>query len=186
MPAPVIMNTYRIEGDVAYLDVSTRAHPDAVTRIALRDLDKVIDGLGRWYAYKNSERPEIYVRRSITVGGGKQQSQMLHKFLAQEPGCPVVLHIDFDGLNNLRENLKPSDRHEQAAHARHAKGKYRGVFERPDNRRYRAIIGIDGELVHLGTYGSESDAAKAYDAAARAKYGALARLNFPSGPEGGA
>jgi len=38
----------------------------------------------------------------------------------------------------------------------------------------------DGKSLYLGTYTDETDAARAYDAAARQKFGEFARCNFPA------
>lgn len=180
MPAPVRPNAYRVDGDVVYMDVSTKAHPGVVTAIDLADLATALDGLGRWYAHRTNGRPQIYARRSIiTVAAGYQ---FLHRLLAQTDACPVVIHRDHDGLNNRRSNLLATSRDRQAAHARHAKAKRRGAFWDEDGQRWRAIIGSRGRLVHLGRFATEDDAARAYDAEALELFGDLARPNFKGAP----
>lgn len=178
MPAPVRLNSYRIEGSVAFVDISTRANPGIVTTVDAVDLPLVLDARGRWYAYKHPNRPMIYAMRMITVGPGRQAYQLMHRFLAKTKRAPVVIHLDHNGLNNRRQNLKATTRGGQAAHARHAKAKFRGVFRRGSGS-CRAIIGVGGRLLRLGTFKSDIEAARAYDAAARKHFGALARLNFP-------
>lgn len=55
---------------------------------------------------------------------------------------------------------------------------YCGVSK--DKDRWRAVIGIPGgKMKYLGLYDTQEDAARAYDKASLAMYGATARLNFP-------
>jgi len=54
---------------------------------------------------------------------------------------------------------------------------FRGVCRNKD--RWSARITRDGKHVHLGTYDTKEDAARAYDEAARRLHGEFARFNFP-------
>lgn len=56
---------------------------------------------------------------------------------------------------------------------------YRGVCWIPRLRRWRAMIGVQGKRMYLGTYADEAEAARVYDAAARRYLGGKARTNFP-------
>jgi hypothetical protein len=57
------------------------------------------------------------------------------------------------------------------------KSPYRGVYW--ERGRWRAKIGHNYEKLHIGYYLDEEEAARAYDAKARALLGENARLNFP-------
>lgn len=57
---------------------------------------------------------------------------------------------------------------------------YRGVWQSvhpPRIPRWRACISVEGKTIHLGTFLSAVDAARAYDAAAMRYHGADAVLN---------
>ncbi len=47
--------------------------------------------------------------------------------------------------------------------------------------KWAASIRVDGKLLHLGYYGNEVEAAKAYDEAAIKHFGEYAKLNFARG-----
>ena len=56
---------------------------------------------------------------------------------------------------------------------------YKGVYYKAKTARWTARIQLDGKTNHLGTFSTSADAARAYDVAARRRYGAMACLNFP-------
>ncbi|GBG25977.1 Hypothetical Protein FCC1311_021972 [Hondaea fermentalgiana] len=60
--------------------------------------------------------------------------------------------------------------------------RFRGVCWLKKRRAWRARIEIEGVRKHLGYFDNEEDAARAYDARARATHGLSARLNFPDQP----
>lgn len=54
---------------------------------------------------------------------------------------------------------------------------YKGVYKK--RSRWAARIAVNGETTWLGTFKTEEEAARAYDAAAKRLHGEFARLNFP-------
>jgi hypothetical protein len=91
-------------------------------------------------------------------------------------------HINGDGLDNRRANLRPTNHKLNMANTRiyssNTSG-YRGVSFRRDLRKWVAHINIDGRKRHVGFFSSPEQAAIARDAAAIAAWGDFARLNFP-------
>lgn len=124
-----------------------------------------------------------YARRQRARAGGGQQAQMLHSFLT---GWSLVDHINGDGLDNRRANLRQATVMQNARNRRKIFGlsAYKGVARADSiSTPWRARITIAGSRLQLGNYANELDAARAYDAAARHHFGEFAALNFPAADE---
>lgn len=95
-----------------------------------------------------------------------------------------VDHINGDGLDNQRSNLRVVTQFQNMANAKkksHSQFKYKGITAGPNGRRlgYCASICVDGIRHYLGTHPTQEAAARAYDAAAVRLRGEFALLNFP-------
>lgn len=101
-------------------------------------------------------------------------------------GAKGIDHIDHDGLNNQRSNLRLANQSQNAGNQRAQVGEkssaYKGVMWSSRKRKWVAQIGPDGRSTHLGYFYSELEAAYAYDAAAREAFGEFASTNFPEPP----
>lgn len=96
----------------------------------------------------------------------------------------VVDHINGNGLDNRRKNLRVTTQMGNCANSRKPKNAagYRGVFRRTGTYGvpYYAIIANCGKKRYLGQFHTAEEAAKAYDSAAVEAYGKFAQLNFPA------
>ena len=95
---------------------------------------------------------------------------------------PRVDHVDGNGLNNQRSNLRPTTQAQNLANQLKRLGvtsKFKGVCWRDRPSPWRATITVDGRQRGLGSFADEEQAARAYDAAALDLFGDRARLNFP-------
>lgn len=135
----------------------------------------------RWHCTSNG-----YAARTTRVGDVVTQSYVLmHREVLGFPPEPHIDHADGDKLNNCRANLRACSASQNQGNApkrkRHgvSASPYKGVTWQRSVGRWQASIYVDGRQVSLGLYGHESDAALAYDRAARERWGSFARLNFP-------
>lgn len=126
---------------------------------------------GRWYA-----------KRKV-VRDGKATSEMLHRFIMNCPKGFEVDHINNDGLDNRRENLRLCTRSQNNGNRRLTTIKFKGVSWERKSKSWRASIGKDYVNYELGRYKTAEEAAEAYDRAARRLYGQFARVNFPEDGE---
>jgi len=90
-------------------------------------------------------------------------------------------HNDID---NRKANLRPATHTQNVWNRRkfkpHSRSKYKGVDWANDMKRWRARIRVNGKRIYLGSFTNETEAAKAYDQAAREHHGQFASLNFPN------
>jgi hypothetical protein len=133
---------------------------------------------GSWYAVKG--RKTFYAARNVRTLVGRQTRLFMHAALLGTKGRDIFPdHADGNGLNNQRCNLRLATPAQNNANVQgRGVSKFRGVTLRKNRPAcWKAVIGSPART--LGCFLSEEDAARAYDAAAKVKYGEYARLNFP-------
>jgi hypothetical protein len=105
----------------------------------------------------------------------------MHRLIMQARPDQVVDHINGNGLDNRRANLRLCTQAENTRNRRKGAGtsRYKGVsLAKGRTKPWRAQIRHGEKVRCLGYFGDEAEAARAYDAAARATFGAFARMNF--------
>jgi len=117
---------------------------------------------------------------AVRKAGGK--TLKMHREIMHAPDHLVVDHINHDGLNNRRRNLRLCTFAENCRNTRRtapSTSKYKGAHWRKRTKKWAAAIRFDNKTYHLGCFDTELDAGKAYDQAAKKYHGAFASLNFP-------
>lgn len=104
---------------------------------------------------------------------------LLHRFLLDAPANKMVDHVDRNGLNCQRYNMRLATNAENQHNAKKRTDNtsgYRGVWA--NKGKWIASIKIEGKPCYLGRFNSPEEAARAYDAKARETRGEFARTNF--------
>jgi hypothetical protein len=107
----------------------------------------------------------------------------MHRLIMNPLPHEVVDHIDGDGLNNQRSNLRICSRAENGRNRRKQRtraataSRFKGVSWDITNKKWRARIVVGGKQRSLGNFKSEVDAAKAYDVAAKKHFALFACTN---------
>lgn len=100
----------------------------------------------------------------------------MHSLILGAKGCD---HVNGDGLDNRRENLRTATPTENNRNRRPiGASRFKGVSPRKSGT-FRAAIKVAGKTLWLGVFSTEEEAARAYDAAAVEHFGEFAWLNFP-------
>lgn len=106
----------------------------------------------------------------------------MHRLIIGAKPGEIVDHINGNKLDNRSSNLRIVNSKENAWNYESSRGssKFRGVNRaNSKSERWEACIFNNGKQLHLGTYGTPEEAAKAYDKKAVELRGAFARTNFP-------
>ena len=133
----------------------------------------------QWYAkYSGST---FYAVRNHS---GK--SVKMHREIMGGPGHLLVDHIDRNGLNNRRSNLRFCTSSQNLCNTvsiRGSSSRYKGVCWHKREKQWVASIQFKKKSYYLGDFDNEIDAAKAYDKKAKVLHGEFACLNLPSAAE---
>jgi hypothetical protein len=129
----------------------------------------------KWYAYDAQKgKGKWYARCSQSV------KVDMHRVITNAPKGMDVDHINGNGLDNRRSNLRVCTRtqNQQNIHVTHNKHGYKGV-EQQRGGKYRANIYFDGKRLITRGFNTPEEAARAYDKKARELFGEFAWVNFP-------
>ena len=129
-----------------------------------------------WCAHRPGKSRTFYAVTNMKVDG-KWLVASMHRLLLGFPPKPLVVdHINLNGLDNRRCNLRLVTQYVNNNN-RPRKSGYYGVT--PTQGKFQAQIWINGVCKFLGLHPTAIDAARVFDEHAVKVHGADAILNFP-------
>lgn len=169
----------RIEGNLAYVPL-TQGYE------AVIDIEDV--GLAEgWNWYAKVYPRVVYAARRCK---GPQREVKLHRLICDTSGGLHVDHIDGNGLNNRRSNLRACTQAENNRNTglrSNNKSGYKGVHLCKVTNKWRASIRLDGRVASLGLYEAPEAAYAAYCKHVATYHGEFARTAaapIPAAPKG--
>ena len=166
----------RVEGNVAYIPL-TQGYE------AIIDADDVplVEHL-QWHA--SPIRTNTYALAATWVNG-KTKLVRLHRIIMRPADGQVVDHIDGDGLNNRRSNLRFASHQQNNCNSKRRadnRSGVKGVFWDKQRRKWQAQISVGGRSIALGRFASLDAAAAAYADASQRLHGEFGRTVVEAAP----
>ncbi len=142
--------------------------------------DSDYDFLNKWKWTAVKDTKTFYATRhgKFSVEGNRNLVYM-HRVILKTPKKLKTDHIDGDGLNNQRKNLRVCTDSQNAQNKSKPKNNtsgIKGVSWYSKGNKWRATINIQGKYVHLGYFTDKVDAYKAYCVACVKYHGDFARI----------
>lgn len=141
----------------------------------------------------DAEDEAVVLSRRWHVSGGYvvhrpfgQRRSFFHNLVMHTPDEYVVDHINGNGLDNRKQNLRICSRAENARNRKLNKNStsgFKGV-SRVSKNRWRASLRINGVDIRGSLYSDPAVAAKEYDLMSRAWHGEFGRVNADFGAVG--
>jgi hypothetical protein len=167
----------RTEGDLAYVPLTNGFE-------AIIDAgDAELIGGFVWFARR--QRGNIYAARSQRGVNGKVRQILMHRVIMNEPTNLQVDHINGDGLDNTRANLRlatPSQNCQNIGKRLNNSSGYKGVCRSSCGKKWRAQIRSpnkkdgSGGKVFLGHFATAEEAYAAYCKASKKLHGEYSKL----------
>lgn len=145
---------------------------------------ELLDWLCQWKWQANKSYNTYYALRHESRNSRRYYVPM-HRAIMEYGGYDIcdkqVDHKDGNGLNNRRYNLRIATNRQNAQNrpipASNTSG-YKGVSLYKRTGKWWTRIRVNGRLIHIGYFTDITEAAVAYDTAARHYFGEFARTNF--------
>ena len=135
--------------------------------------DEDYEWLNRWKWMAQKGTKTFYATR-------RKKRIWMHRVILNTPENKQTDHIDGNGLNNSRSNLRVCSCSENFMNRMpylNRSSLYKGVDWHKATQKWRVRIKINRKERYLGVFNSEIEAAKTYDGAAIKLFGEFARIN---------
>jgi hypothetical protein len=161
----------RIEGDVAYIPL-TKGYEAIIDAEDVPLVDK--------YNWQVSQHKKVsYAVMSKKVEGGKWKTKYLHRAILQPTKEFEVDHINGNGLDNRKTNLRLATSSQNRWNTRKQTNNtsgFKGVYYHKRSKKWRAQIKLSRKKFHLGHFNTPEEAYAAYCVANERLHGEFGRV----------
>jgi len=158
-------------------DLAMKRIPLTKGKFALVD-DDDFERLNRHKWYASCPKWTSYAARRDS----NRKVVRMHRIIMNTPPGLFTDHINGNGLDNRKCNLRVCTLSQNNRHRRKGAGptssRFKGVSIRRPTNNWQAAICFNSKDINLGYFEDEIEAAKAYDAKARELFGEYALTNF--------
>ena len=160
----------RVKGDIAYVPLTSGK--EAIIDAADVPLVEKLN----WFARRGPYT--FYAGTNVPGIISRQKTILMHRLLIDAPHGLLVDHINGDGLDNRRSNLRlatmAQNQHNVGLRRDNASG-FKGVMWHKRSARWRAAIVCNGRKIHLGGHKTAEAAYDAYVEASKLYHGPYGR-----------
>lgn len=140
--------------------------------------DDMFEYLNQWKWHYN----QGYAVRTIRIGINKRKAIRMHRLVLPPPDGYIVDHVNCNGIDNRRENLRVCLQSENVrnrpTNPNRKISRFKGVhYCESKSNPFMALIRINKRSVYLGAFPTPEAAALAYNEAAIKYFGEFAKLN---------
>lgn len=160
----------RVVGEIAYVELNTGKE------VMIDAADAHLVKGYNWTEHKKSR--VSYALRNGKIDG-EWRTVLMHRAIANPPFGFVVDHINGDGLDNRRSNLRiatPSQNRVNAPRQSNNTSGYKGVSWNPVAKKWTASIGFERRNKNLGYFDTPEQAYAVYCEASAKIHGAFSRV----------
>jgi hypothetical protein len=138
------------------------------------DYERITSVKRKWHAVKS--RNTFYAQRNKNSSDDKLY--IMHRAIINPPDDMIVDHINGNGLDNRKSNLRIASKEQNALNRGNNKNNTsgrKGVEFDNRNNKWRASIRYKNKLIHLGSYSLIEDAIHERERAEKLYFGEFAR-----------
>ena len=130
----------------------------------------------KWYGVQQRGENWYAILSSSRYGASR-----MHRLITNVQKGQVVDHIDHNGLNNQKNNLRVctmSENCKNTSSRKDSTSKYLGVSFHKMTKKWQASVYNNQTQIYIGLFKNEIDAAKAYNESAKKYHGEFANINL--------